>query len=66
MVRQLIKRLRLQSPDSRIMVWLTEQSTDSAPADWTWSLGADEFLTSLEEGTKKLGALIAGVSAEEA
>ena len=66
MIRQLIKRLRLQSPDSRIMVWLTEQSTYSARADRTWSLGADEFLTSLKEGSKKLGALIAGVSTEEA
>ena len=54
-MRHLIRRLRMHAPKSRILVGLwNEQTAELDDADWRRSIGADEFVTSLRQGTERL------------
>ena len=54
-IRHLIRRLRMHAPNSKILVGLwSEQATELEDAEWRRSIGADEFVISLRQGTERL------------
>ena len=54
-MRHLIRRLRMHAPHSKILVGLwSEQTAELDDADWRRSIGADEFVVSLRQGTERL------------
>ena len=54
-MRHLIRRLRMHAPKSRILVGLwNEQTAELDDADWRRSIGADEFVVSLRQGTERV------------
>ncbi len=54
-MRHLIRRLRMHAPKSKILVGLwSEQAAELDDADWRRSIGADEFVISLRQGTERL------------
>ncbi|WP_295639785.1 AI-2E family transporter [Novosphingobium sp.] len=58
-IRHLIRRLRMHAPNSRILLGLwggqgSEGTTELDDADWRRSIGADEIVASLREGTQRL------------
>ena len=54
-MRHLIRRLRMHAPHSKILVGLwSDQTTELDNGDWRRSIGADEFVISLRQGTERL------------
>ena len=54
-MRHLIRRLRMHAPNSKILVGLwSEQTAELDNTDWRRSIGADEFVVSLRQGTERL------------
>jgi hypothetical protein len=57
-IRHLTRRLRMHAPESRIVVGLwNEQAADLDDPEWKRSIGADEYVISLRQGTDRLLAL---------
>jgi predicted PurR-regulated permease PerM len=54
-IRHLARRLRMHAPLSRIVVGLwNEQAADLEDPEWKRSIGADEYVVSLRQGTERL------------